>query len=442
MHRASVLLAYDLGGRVTDIDAAVTALSAEYGEVSADRMVAESFNLSYINWHDPVFVFTCEPCDVALGDRAYTVTRTAYLYPWLGVLHLQLDFPLDADFTPDDSLRFYEDFVKWKNEDYLPYLERSGTLDTSLRRQREYKESPVSSYQGPLAAVVERVRELLNGTLLERPERYDFHDFRTIFLVEPDGNDPAKTYQDVLALMPSAFAGSSSNYDVPVDMPTTGIRILSSGWVSVLEVPDSTAHNGFVEQINLLIRLAHAQWYVCQAWTYLLGSRISTDGNGDEHLHALFQARRLFDADLVEVGNADLMLKHPLLISVSNCLAQAFNLDRHRRTAIACFDSVAHAESKHIERKRSDEAEQRSREADRLQLLFSISAAAAIAALVPELAGAPVPVAIIGVMLATLFWLFFVRNIAVLARRIRRRRQNAKARRAAKKASAASNAGS
>ncbi|TFD91218.1 hypothetical protein [Cryobacterium serini] len=413
MKNIQVIAAYDLGGRLGDVRAAMQRLQEAYGNVGIDALGARSFNLSYLNWHDPIIRFETPMFVADIAGQSYEVERVGYIYPWLGVMHLTLDFTLPKSTRPDQLLDFYDGFVSWKNADYLPYLARAGSMTESLRVQTGFSESRRADV-GELSVVVDTVIVLVEDLLVPRPGRYAFHDFRTIFITDQASKDEAE-YAELLELVPSNFRGLNSTPPEFHGLCVSGVKTASTGWVTVVEHQDNVTSKSLVDQIQLLTRLAHAQWFVSQCWLYLLGRGIA-DGSadGDESgIYELARFRGVFAADAAEVGNADIMLKDPRLIRVSKTLSSAFNVEGHRRTAEERFAAVTEAETKRIER-------QRTLEAERLQLLFSISAAVAAASLVPMLASAAFPVAVTTVAIAALLCGGFIVNVALLIKRMQR----------------------
>lgn len=412
-----ILLAYDLGGRLKDTSRTIEILSSAYDGVRLDALGPRSFNLSYINWHDPILTFDTAPFDVVLGETEYRVQRSVYIYPWLGVMHLELRFPLRAETEPEEVLDFYDQFVAWKNLDYLPYLARTNSMSDSLRMQTSFDAATSRAHIGEIASVVESICILLRDQIHLRPGRYSFHDFRTIFVTGESKADRVDMFQSLLELVPRSLRGGKTTPFSAMNIELSGTKVVSTGWVTVVERPGGVPADQLTDQITLLIRLAHAQWFVCQSWLYLLGREIAVIGPTNDHsrLYELARYKGLFDLDVIEVGNIDLMLKDPRMIRLAEGLVDAFNVSQHRRTAERRFQSVTQAESKRLEG-------QRTLEAQRLQLLFSISAAVATASLLPVLASTALPIALATIVFATALCIGFIVNTAVLVRNIRRTR--------------------
>lgn len=386
MEKVTVLVAYDLGGRIRDSDKAKELFAEKFESVDVDKMGLKSFNLSYINWHDQIIRLTCDGILLPSGHRA---TRLAYVYPWLGVVHVELTVHAEQGWSPIEALEFYESFVDWKNRDYLPYLreakERNGSpvMRTSLKEQSA--QVPPQSRHNTFADVIVPMRDLLQKSdlLTERPQTYYFHDYRMIFETSQEASDfEAEKYSGLLGLLPAELQCEATDYSVPASTSLAGISLYSSGWVTVIRKPPGKSHDEFANTILSLARLTHVQWYICQVWLYILGSLISsnTDADDPDTLYRLADSRRIFDTDLTEVGNANVMLKDPYLISIADCLARGFGVSSHRKAAERHFESVAHAEQQRMEVRRQ-------REATTLQLLFALSAAVAVALMIPELWG-------------------------------------------------------
>lgn len=386
MEKVTVLVAYDLGGRLRDSEKAKKLFVKEFESVDVDKMELKSFNLSYINWHDQIIRLTCPDVVLRSGHRA---TRLAYVYPWLGVVHVELTVLAEHGWSPLEALKFYESFVEWKNCDYLPYLHEATdrnqvpVMRTSLSEQSV--RVPSEARHNTFADVIVPMRNLLQESdlLTERPQTYYFHDYRMVFETSQEGTGTdSRDYSGLLGLLPASLQNDTNDYAVPASTSLAGITLESSGWISVIKKPAGRPHEEFANTILSLARLTHVQWYICQVWLYILGSLISsnTDADDPDTLYRLADSRRIFDTDLTEVGNANVMLKDPYLISIADCLARGFGVSHHRKAAERHFESVAHAEQQRMEVRRQ-------REATTLQLLFALSAAVAVALMIPELWG-------------------------------------------------------
>lgn len=420
-----VLVAYDLGGVVQDVSLCSQILNEAYPGTEFDTYALRSFNLSYLSRHDPVITFDAGEITARIGGKDYTASRTCYVYPWLGVLHIELDFNLDSSAVPSDLLAFYDHFVQWKNRDYLPYLERSGAMNHSLKIATVVEGDDQRSFVGPLAEIYESVEVLLEKILIGRPNRYAFHDFRTVVISnDPEFRNAVPSSQLLDLADEQDFSPVQSDFSHP-GIWLSDTYVATSGWVTLVSPgiasPEETTRN-----IGLVLRLIHAQWFVCQAWIHVLSLGIAEEAVdvSQRRLYDLAQYRGRFDADFIEVDNVDLMLKDPRLIRMSEIFIEGFKLRQHKDAAEARFESVAISEAKRIE-------EQRTKEAQRLQLLFSISAAVAIAGLIPVLAQTETPLAIATLVVVIVLGLAFMVNIALIFRRIlglRRQRNAAKAR--------------
>jgi len=254
-----MVLAYDLGGRLKDTKRTIEVLSSAYQGVRIDALGTRAFNLSYINWHDPILTFDSGAFDVVLNEVEYRVQRFVYLYPWLGVMHLELTFPMQKGTTPEEVLDFYEHFVTWKNLDYLPYLARANSMSESLRMQTSFDSVTDRAFVGELSTVVESVGILLQDQIHPRPGRYAFHDFRTLFLTGNRDDQRPDTFQSLLELVPRDLREGRTSPSQAMQIDLSGTRVHSTGWVTVIERTEGMAADLLGAQIKLLMRLAHAQ---------------------------------------------------------------------------------------------------------------------------------------------------------------------------------------
>lgn len=416
MKKVRVLFAYDLGGSINDVQQAMHLVASAYLDASFDSFALRSFNLSYLSRHDPVLSFAAEPVHISFGGDDFRANRRCFIYPWLGILHIEMDFDFSDAGISMSTLDFYDHLIAWKNSDYLPYLARSGAMNESLRIVTNFEDGESRTFAGPLAEICESLGVLLKQQINPRPERYPFHDLRIVLITdEPTATDP-DSLANLLDLAPSKTQAPGTDSREYLRGSIAGTHISSSGWVSAV-ITSSGNESDSDDEITMVIRLIHAQWFVCQAWVHILSQEIAYEAVdlSQKRLYELARYRGQFDADLVEVGNIDLMLKDPQLIRASEIFAEAFNLEKHKNSAITRFESVSVAESKRIE-------EQRTREAQRLQLLFSISAAVAIAGLIPVLAQTDTPLAVFTLVIVILLGIGFMVNVALVFKKIFRMR--------------------
>lgn len=423
MTNVSILMAYDLGGRIKSSQDLRKHLERAGYAPELDSMGLKSFNLSYINWHEDMLVFKGPNVTLDFegknGDDPvnHEATTKIRIYPWLGIIHVELNTELKGEFTSAVGLSFYEGFVTWKNRDYLPYLEKSdqtnGVLKARASEVNGNSHTAICSIVQPLVDLAEK-----HNQLVKRPQRYVFHDVRMIF--EPSNassQDVDQEYAGLLSLLPKELGKTTADYEIPVSLTTAEVQIQSSGWVTVIGGgSDTPASHQLSREIKQLVRLTHAQWFICQIWINVLGSLIAenTDDDGADALYELANFRVMFDSDLTEVGNENIMLKDPYLVAIASQLSVAFAVDTHRHSASTQFESVSHVEDKRIDLRQR-------REANALQMLFSISAAVAIALLIPELWEASYTTIILTVTLGSALLAFFIYRARNVTKRFIRR---------------------
>jgi HEAT repeat protein len=118
-------------------------------------------------------------------------------------------------------------------------------------------------------------------------------------------------------------------------------------------------------------------------------------------VHELSACQLSLERDLVEVGNLDVMLKDPRLLRVARSFERSFSVLEHRKAA----EQRLHLLEDHT-RDLTEFA--RERATRRLEILFSLSAAGTIAALIPALAqiNFPLSFTIITILLLVLLGVF------------------------------------
>jgi hypothetical protein len=158
-------------------------------------------------------------------------------------------------------------------------------------------------------------------------------------------------------------------------------QIWSNGWVTASVLHPSDSRDEELQPVDVLqaaFGLCHAQWFLCQIWisTYM---KVVTNKNWQSWSRATVQkyTDHLYslERDLTEVANLDVMLRDPRLIRLSQFFLEQLGVSRHLDDAKTRVSLLTQYLRGHLEI-------QTSRAASRLQVLFSFSAAAAIAGLV------------------------------------------------------------
>jgi hypothetical protein len=414
---------YDLGGRIADIPLFLERMAESLAPLERDPAAARSFNLSYLASHPSVLRADLDGTQIQLGSQQYSVARRLRIYPWLGVVSLDHLFePADGDeLSQDDLLRFYDRLVQLKNEDYLTYLDESGAMTEGLRERTGYA-GPLASKRLELAHYVQMVRDAAASSELShrdgrRPGIYAFHDFRLVFALE-DQSDLSPTLIHALTNLAPSPDDLVSGSPPPELAWGRGFEVHSSGWVTVV-FSNPVADPGCdvkLETVLSLFSLCHAQWFLCQAWLYIYEGTGATAAVRRQRLGEPSNDQLLLTQDLTEIGNLDVMLKDPELIRLAQFFVGALGIERHREAARQRLEVLTSFYQKMVDYRTG-------RDAQRLQLLFSFSAAAAVAALVPPLASLQEPYAVFTVVVAIGLWAAFTINFVVVIARLRRRRE-------------------
>lgn len=412
---------YDLGGRVAAYGELLKALEGHYFDVGIDAAATRSFNLSYLAHHTPVLKADVSDLEVTLAGATFDVDRRVTIHPWLGAASVDCWFAPTTPLPVAAVLGFYDELVAWKNEDYLPYLDRANQMTSALRERSGYVGD--SGRPGPIAEQVDTLRQLTGGLIEPRPARYEFHDFRVV--VVTSGAIPQPEVVEALLRLEPTPACPDDISDPTPSVALGDVLCWSSGWATWIHTTtrDTSGQREFVG----LLDLVHAQWFLCQCWIYVFDAddRLDQPGNGGqlERLRDLANSHLLLGRDLTEIDNLDLMLKDPARIRAARYLIEQFGVERHRAAAADRLKLLEHFHTEQM-------AYQSTRDAQRLQLLFSISAAAAVAALIPAVASIEGFYAVSTLAFAVLLWVGFVFNFAVLARRLgQARRQRRRHRR-------------
>ena len=403
--RVHVPFMYDLGGRVRNIDGLRRTLAELYGSVEVDQSATRRWNLSYLAGHTPVIRCRLTGGSAQFANSEWRYERILKIFPWRGVLSIAYLF--ESQGTETNISTFYDRLVEWKNADYLPYLQECGAFTDELAAHTAFT-FPILT-QGLHASLVRQLRLRVQPYINPRPAMYAFHDFRVCFIDHGSMLD-ARLVQCLLWLtVPEAANGTFEHVE---GVQHGSVEIVSTGWSTVLRTDMRTA-GAEVTEIMSLLSLVHAQWYICQLWINVYDQDFKALDSTDPavRVHELSACQLSLERDLVEVGNLDVMLKDPRLLRVARSFERSFSVLEHRRAA----EQRLHLLEDHT-RDLTEFA--RERATRRLEILFSLSAAGTIAALIPALAqiNFPLSFTIITVLLLILLWLGFTINIAILVR--------------------------
>ncbi|MGH3776842.1 MAG: hypothetical protein ACRDRR_14140 [Pseudonocardiaceae bacterium] len=405
--RVHVPFKYDLGGRVKDVDGIRDALTdlRGIGAVEVDQATTRSWNLSYLACHSAVLRCSLPGGTTQIAGSGWRYERNLRIFPWLGVV--SVDYEFEPEQVDTNILNFYDGLVEWKNTDYLPYLRECGVMTDGLAAHTAHaSKSPAQDLH---ASLVLQLRARARSYISPRPAIYAFHDFRVCFI----DNESILDQSVVKRLLWLAEPGAPDGVFEHVDALRFGsVEISSTGWSTVLRASAGAASPEVAKSVSLL-NLAHAQWFICQLWINIYDRDFTETENQSVTVgvHELSACQLSLGRDLSEVGNFDVMLKDPNLLRVARSLERSFGVLDHRK--------AAEHELRILEDHSRNLTEfAREQTARRLAMLFSLSAAGAVAALVPALVQINFPpfFTLITVLLLIVLWLGFALNFAVLLR--------------------------
>lgn len=388
-----VPIKYDLGGRIQDLESCRLVLQTLCQDVGEDR-ANRSWNLSYLRRQGVVLRGILAGGQARLAGAEWIFTRTLRIYPWLGVASVDYWFQTEEQVS---ITAFYDDMVKWRNRDYLPYLYDSGELTGPLAAHVGVPPTQRPSGENLHGDLIRDLRCRLSeaDAVEERMEEYAFQDFRICFLV---GGDVSRATVDSLLLLnrerTKRRSGSRATDEISAVASTTRIgevRAASTGWSTVVVTgadlvtdPRLGADEPLQERQDLadllsIFDLIHAQWYVCQLWINVADRFLTNHRRDlDAHVAQLRESQRSLTRDLADAGDLGLVFKDPELMEAARYLAGAFEVSDHKDAAAVRLQLLDEA---------ANEIDQRRRlmSTDRLQVLFALSAASSLAALLPNL---------------------------------------------------------
>ncbi|MET8312156.1 hypothetical protein [Micromonospora sp. NPDC005173] len=307
------------------------------------------------------------------------------IYPALGVISVDLRFATpDPAVSTEDICRFYDDLVRENTLDYFRHLRDLETFPPNLAGHlRAIEAEPREPGGLTVSAHVQSVRAIVQDSpgFEPRERRYPFQNMRQFFVLrgpERDEDDPI--VESLLRLSALPVTPGSAADDGPLRL--RGLVVRTTGWSTVAVLHDGVEGGpAAVRMVQDMYGQIHAQWFFCQLW-------VGADPNDRDELvgpgHSLgariTQLARVqlqLSRGLAEVGNVDLMYRDPMRITVATFLIEGLRVPRHLQAA-----------RQRLELLRSNLSQlfglQTALFQQRLQWLFSITAVAGVAALVPE----------------------------------------------------------
>jgi hypothetical protein len=372
---------FDLGGSV-DFDQNLIDSLEKIGPLELSPVKTRSFNVSYLSRNSPIVRVSQKSLSLRIVGIDWTVSRWLTLYPWLGTVSLNYYFKPQHTASSTRLLQFYDALINLIDEDYLPYLDRHEKMSLALQLKTGYDSRKVSPSRLHMGETIDRLRSTIKPSIVEpRPTIYYFMNFRVLYFWNSESSKNIDHHL-LAALLDLRNLSSWLPTDKQPDLESEIGQIWSNGWVtaSVLHPSDPHDTKGMqsVDALQAAFGLCHAQWFLCQIWisTY---TEVVTNRNWQNWSRATVQryTDHLYslERDLAEVANLDVMLRDPRLIRLSQFFLERLGVSRHLDDAKTRVSLLTQYLRGHLEI-------QTSRAASRLQVLFSFSAAAAIAGLV------------------------------------------------------------
>jgi hypothetical protein len=372
---------FDLGGSV-DFDKNLIDSLEEIGSLELSPVKTRSFNVSYLSRNSPIVRVSLDNLSLHIAGIDWSVSRWLILYPWLGTVSLNYYFKPEQTASSPRLLQFYDALIKLIDEDYLPYLDHHGQMSPALQLKTGYDSRKVSPSRLHMGETIDQLRSTIKPSIMQpRPTIYYFMNFRVLYFWTSESSKDIDHHL-LAALLDLRNLSSWLPTDKQPDLESEIGQIWSNGWVtaSILHPSDSRDKEEMqsVEALQAAFGLCHAQWFLCQIWisTY---TEVVTNRNWQNWSRATVQkyTDHLYslERDLTEVANLDVMLRDPRLIRLSQFFLERLGVSRHLDDARTRVSLLTQYLRGHLEI-------QTSRAASRLQVLFSFSAAAAIAGLV------------------------------------------------------------
>ncbi|MET8118237.1 hypothetical protein [Micromonospora sp. NPDC005291] len=383
-----VPIKFDLGGTVQDVEPAIPLL-AGLGTITVDVVEHEetrAYNISYLATHPPVLQLSLGTSAVRIGRTTWATSTQVVIYPALGVISVDLRFAApEPAVSTEDICRFYDDLIRENTVDYFRHLRDLDTFPPNLARHLSTVEAESFEAGGlTVAAYVEAIRGILRDSagFEPRERRYPFQNMRQFFVLRgPEQHENAPIVESLLRLSALPVAPGAAADDGPLRL--RGLMVRTTGWSTVAVLHDGVdGGTAAVRLVQDMYGQIHAQWFFCQLW-------VGVDPNDRDELvgpgHSLgarithlARVQLQLARGLAEVGNVDLMYRDPVRIAVATFLIDGLRVSRHLQAA-----------RQRLELLRSNLGQlfglQTALFQQRLQWLFSVTAVAGVAALLPEM---------------------------------------------------------
>lgn len=370
---------FDLGGPVHFNLKLIDSLKT-LGPCELSPVKTRSFNISYLSRNSPVLRVSLPELSLPVAGIDWKVSRWLMLYPWLGTVSMNYYFEPGQPATTLPLLQFYDALIGLIDEDYLPYLDSHDEMSLALRLKTGYDRDKAPPSRLHMGATIDQLRLAIDPNIKHRPTTYYFMNFRVLYFWTSESSEDIDHHL-LAGLLNLRHLPSWRPTEKQADLVTEIGQIWSNGWVtaSVLHPAD---HRGEevqpIEVLQAAFGLCHAQWFLCQIWISIY-TEVVTDKRWQSWSRATVQryADHLYslERDLAEVANLDVMLRDPRLIRLSRFFLERLGVSRHLDDAKTRVSLLTQFLRGRLEI-------QTSRAAGRLQVLFSLSAAAAIAGLV------------------------------------------------------------
>ncbi|WP_406070386.1 hypothetical protein [Micromonospora sp. NBC_01638] len=383
-----VPIKFDLGGTVQDVEPAIPLL-AGLGTITVDVVEHEetrAYNISYLATHPPVLQLSLGTSAVRIGRTTWATSTQVVIYPALGVISVDLRFAApEPAVSTEDICQFYDDLIRENTVDYFRHLRDLDTFPPNLARHLSKVEAENFEAGGlTVAAYVEAIRGILRDSagFEPRERRYPFQNMRQFFVLRgPEQHENAPIVESLLRLSALPVTPGAAADDGPLRL--RGLMVRTTGWSTVAVLHDGVdGGTAAVRLVQDMYGQIHAQWFFCQLW-------VGVDPNDRDELvgpgHSLgarithlARVQLQLARGLAEVGNVDLMYRDPVRIAVATFLIDGLRVSRHLQAA-----------RQRLELLRSNLGQlfglQTALFQQRLQWLFSVTAVAGVAALLPEM---------------------------------------------------------
>lgn len=389
MHSGRVIysIKYDLGGAVdlqsSDSDSLKKALKDIFPEFLENDDDLAVFNFSYLSRATPSFQLETVRIDGESGSWEQQVVLDIS-----GVVTIWLSGPKATAATPDalaiELLSQHNRFLDDKNRDYLIYLNEMKELRGRLQNRTPPEASGNLEFRKPVGRLRQALKQFIG-----RRVRYNFHDFRPIFIVDEDTFRSNSAQSRLLTLSMQQAEGTDPKKEIPAACFTS--RYTGNTWSFTAK------ENAWTPDLRRMFSQAHSSWFQIHGSIFemkdiedLMNRRLNSEMSAaneevGEFIRYLEHRKNIMFSEMFSALNSDFITKNAQCKDDLDTFMQQFGVDRQISILREYTERITAYLRDYNEQMSLLQAKALSRNTRVLELLFLLNTIAGIAGFAPAL---------------------------------------------------------